>query len=253
MVRPGLELTQRVWFDDEQRLVPVAFFDYEKLDDPRIDDETERAIVLERTRRQLIAAMRKNGCGRRGLPRECVEFMHKDYKRVGSLSRVVKFYRRTRQAMWDIFKRHRLPMNERKFGARIVFDGRTWTYGKDGFRETGRRNGAQLLHRAIWEKRTGRKIPSGYQVTFRNGDDADFSSRNLVCLPASEVTLLHYRRRYPERGAMSSEQRRDWWKEHFRKYAARRSAAWVSQGLRSDGRPRIRRGDKGRQNGGKGG
>lgn len=232
------ELTQRVWFDDARRLVPVAFFDYEALDDPRID---ERAIVLERTRRQLIAAMKKNGAGRRGLPRDCVLFMYEDYKRVGSLSKVARLYRRTRQSMWDLFKRRHLPMNERKFGARILFDGKVWTPMKGGyFRETISREKRRLLHHVIWEKRTGRRIAKGYQVTFANGDSTDFSSRNLLCLPIAEVSLLHYRRRFRERAHLTATERREWWKEHYRSYAARRSADWVAKGLRSDGKPRKR-------------
>lgn len=241
MKRAIRELTQRLWFDEQQRFIPVAFFDFEALDDPRIDDQRERELVLLETRRRLIRAMRKMGCGRRGLPKACVQLMYEDYKRVGSLSRVAKLYRRTRQCMWDIFRSHGLPMNQRNFGARIRFDGKIWTPCKGGyFRESRCRRGAKLLHHAIWEKRTGRKIPRGYQVAFANADNTDFTSRNLVCLPIAQVSLLHYRRRYPKRAHLTRDERRKFWNRNsLRLYYEKRDLNYA-RGMRCDGKPRRR-------------
>ena len=242
MSSPIRELTQRVWFDDEQRLVPVAFFDFEALDDPRIDDAREKVILSEQARRVAIKHMRRNGCGRRGLPKEVVATMHADYRRLQSLAKVAKIYNRTRQSVWDLFRRHKLPLASRNFHARILFDGKYWTPGKGGYyRETTKRFCPQKLHHAIWEKRTGRKVPKGWRVSFRDGDNTNFQSSNLICLPIQEITLFHYRRRFRERAAWNKEERREFWKAHYRDLAARKAAAFVSRGLRTDGLPRRRK------------
>ena len=175
--------------------------------------------------RATAALMRKGGCGRRGLPSDIVATMYRDYQRLGSLAKVARVYRRTRQAMYDIFRRARLPLNPRNSHARIFWQGRYWTPGKGGYyRETIARNPPILLHHAIWEKRTGRKIPKGWQVTFKNGDASDFTSGNLVCLPIDQVPKLHHARRYPGR-FKTPEEKLDYWRKRNREYMRRR-ALW---------------------------
>jgi hypothetical protein len=167
--------------------------------------------------------------------------MYREYQRLGSLRPVAKLYHRSNSTVWGIFHRHGLQMNSPNFHARILFDGRYWTPGKGGYyRATNHRSGYKLLHRVIWEKRTSRKVPSGWQVSFRNGDNTDFTSRNLVCLPIAQVALMHYARRFPQLAAMSRAARRQYWKKHYRDYASRRAAGFIARGLRSDGRPRRR-------------
>jgi hypothetical protein len=63
---------------------------------------------------------------------------------------------------------------------------------------------------------------------------------NLFCLPIREVTLFHYRRHFGERADLTPEQRREWWKAFYRRYAADRAQKFIARGLRSDGKPRRR-------------
>jgi hypothetical protein len=191
-------------------------------------------------RRMTARAMRKGHYGRRGIPRYAVETMYRDYLDLGSLSKTARIYGRTRQSMWQIFTNHGLELNSRNLHGRIVHRGRSFTpSGRGGYyRETG--GGRRPLHHVLWEDRTGRKIPAGWQVTFANGNNTDFRQCNLVCLPIHEVTLLHYKRRFRARASMTSEQRDQFWRDHNRDYMRRKAADFKARGLRSDGK-RFRR------------
>jgi len=77
-------------------------------------------------------------------------------------------------------------------------------------------------------------------VAFRNGDNTDFSSANLICLPIAQVSLLHYRRRYPKRVHFTLEQRHAFWSAHTRTGMRRRRREFVAHGLNTRGEPRKR-------------
>lgn len=233
---------------EEQKPVLVSDFDFEGVD-ARLDaGSSEEAEMLalddfnhERARRAAARHLKKSSCGRRGLPEDIVRQMFRDYQRLGSLARVARIYKRSRQAMWEIFKAHGLKMNERQFHAVILFGGKKWTPGKNGtYRETGERSRPQLLHRAIWEACNGCSVPAGWQVTFKDGDNTNISTKNLVALPMNEVVLLHYHRRYKERAGFSAQQLREFWKKYYRDLMRKKMAAFVASGLRTDGKPRLR-------------
>lgn len=179
----------------------------------------------------------KGRYGRRGLPAHVIEKMHADYRRLGSLARVGKLYGRTRQAMYDIFRSHGLELNARNFHARILFAGRIWTPGKGGYYRPTTGNRAELLHHVIYEARTGRKVPSGWRVGFKDGDNSNFGQGNLVCMPIQDMTLLHYRRRYQSRSRWTPDQRREFWKRHYRDQMRLKARAYKARGLRCDGKP----------------
>lgn len=190
-------------------------------------------------RRMVAQAIGKGRFGRRGIPHFIVETMYRDYQALGSLSKVARLYHRTRQSIWSLFHDHGLQMNERKFGARIIWQGRVFTPTKGGyFRATdGER---EPLHHAMCQDRTGRKVPAGWQVSFRNGDNTDFRFSNLLCAPIRDVSLQHYRRRFPDRANMTAADRDEFWRAHNRDYMRRKAAAFKARGLRSDGKPRRR-------------
>jgi hypothetical protein len=190
--------------------------------------------------RRAAAKSAKGRCGRRGLARDLVAQMYRDYQRVGSLSKVGRLYKRTRQSMHCIFNTAGLPLNGRNFHARILFQGRAYTPGKNGYYRSTDREHPEMLHHVIWRSRTGREIPPGWQVAFLDGDNTNFREANLACLPIREVTLLHYRRRYPGRAGLTPGQRREWWKKYYRERMRERSAIFRARGLRCDGR-RLKR------------
>jgi hypothetical protein len=115
--------------------------------------------------------------------------MYADYQRLKSVAKVAALHGRSRQSIWDVFRSHDLQLQPKKVHARIVYAGRSFTPGKDGYfrATTGCR---ELLHHRIWIDLHG-PIPRGYQVTFKNADNADFRQSNLTCLPTPDVTRLH--------------------------------------------------------------
>ena len=194
----------------------------------------------EEAQRMVIRGMRKGGSGRRGLPDAVVAAMYRDYWRVGSLRKLAALYNRSNQALGEMFRRRGLSIRERDFQTGILWGGRKWTLapGKGYFRPTtGDRE--LKLHVEIWKARGG-VVPAGWVVTCRNGEMGDFREGNLVCVPRREATLLHYRRRYPARAGMTSEQRREMWRTHYRLRMRRVRAENVAKGLRTDGKWRRR-------------
>jgi len=204
--------------------------------------EAARLVDSSDPTRMLRAAARsgKARYGRRGLPQDVVAQMYRDYLRRKSLAKAGKLYGRTRQAMYDIFYGRKLPLNERRMHARILFGGIAWTPSKDGYYRPTTGDRSRHLHHAIWEARTGRIVPSGWQVSFCNGDQLDFSAKNLVCLPINEVSRLHYKRHYPGRANWTQADRIAFWRRNTRDYMRRKAAIYLARGLRSDGRKRRR-------------
>jgi hypothetical protein len=201
-----------------------------------------RAAVTRMAVQQAFAsrevACPKVKCGRRGLPKDWVERMYAFYRRCGSVRATARHFGRSPQALDEIFARRRMRVEPKNFHARILFRGLAWTPGKHGYRPTtGDRS--RLLHHEMWEAFTGRKLPRGCRVTFKNGDTSDFRRINLVMGTAAEVTLLHYARRFPQRARMTATERREFWKAHQLKRYHNRARAFIRAGLRSNGkRPR---------------
>ena len=129
-------------------------------------------------------------CGRRGMPVEAIQQMYRDYVRLGSLSKVAKLHGRTRQNMFDIFKRRGLKLRDRNFKPQIEYGGRTYTLSKDDyFRDTIYRSGKYteetFLHRRIWSDLRG-PIPPGCTICFKDGNRANCQIDNLELLTHDE-------------------------------------------------------------------
>jgi hypothetical protein len=175
-------------------------------------------------------------CGRRGLPDEWVKAMYAHYCRCGSVRATARRFGRSPQALDEIFRRRGMEVEPRNLHGRILFGGVAWTPGKHGYRPTTGDRG-RLLHHAMWEAFTGRKVPAGCRVSFRNGNTSDFRRSNLVMGTAAEITRLHYARRFPRLARMSETDRRAFWKAHQLRRYHERAKAFKRQGLRCDGRP----------------
>lgn len=129
-------------------------------------------------------------CGRKGMPREWVDQMYADYRSGMSLSEVGAKHGRTRQSMFEIFKRRRLALRAKQFKQQIVYGGRKYTMSKDDYyRDTIYRSGKYteetFLHRRIWADRHG-PIPTGHTICFRDGDRHNFDPDNLELLSHDE-------------------------------------------------------------------
>jgi len=180
----------------------------------------------------------KGRIGRKGTPRHVLDAMYAEYQAGSSLADVGRVWGRTRQSIYEVFTRAGLPMRAKKLKEKIVWHGENFSPNRNGYYESTVRDGI-LLHHLIYEGRTGRKIPEGWQVGFIDGDKANFAATNLICLPIREMSLFHQRRLHPSARLPEPERIARRLKMQ-RESAARRAAAFVAQGLRTDGRERTR-------------
>ncbi|HEX3856536.1 MAG TPA: HNH endonuclease signature motif containing protein [Verrucomicrobiae bacterium] len=205
----------------------------------------------DQVRRSFARSVKKMSCGRGGLPDHVVSLMWDDYKRLNSLAKVGALHNRTRQSVFSLFVGRGFELNKKKFQSAVIYNGRKYTPSKNGYlRDTVYRGGVKgeekQLHRIMWADLHG-PIPAGHQVSLKDGDKTNVTPQNLFCLPIREVTLFHYRRRFGGRAALTPEQRYEWWKAFYRRYAANRSAAFKARGLRCDGK-QLRRNKNGALN-----
>lgn len=129
-------------------------------------------------------------CGRRGMAREHVDRMYADYLRLRSLALTAELHGRTRQSLYDTFKRRGLRLYPRNFKSQIQYGGRTFTPGKNGYlrdtifrkREAGEET---LLHRRVWVEHHG-PIPAGHTICFKDGDRRNCAIGNLEMLTHDE-------------------------------------------------------------------
>jgi hypothetical protein len=178
--------------------------------------------------------------GRRGLPAEFVERMYSDYQRSGSVRATAHRFGRSQQAVWEMFRRRGLAIEPKRFHGRIIFAGLAWTPGNNGKYRPTTGDRTRSLHHEIWKAHTGRKIPKGYQVTFKNGDCSDFRFSNLAIGTPAEVTRLHYARKYPDRARLTPAELRTWWRAYQLRRYHKRAKQFIDRGLRCDGK-RLRR------------
>lgn len=203
----------------------------------------ELRLTPERVQALCVAQVRKGSCGRRGLPDWLVAQMHADYQRGLSTHRLAKKYGRSAQSLWEVFRKRRLVMRpdpKAKSGARIVWRGCIWTPNTKGAWRPTTGDRARLLHREMWQAASGRKIPAGWQVSFRNGNFDDVRPANLFCAPAADVTRHHARRRWPS-ARLSEAQRLTRRRRLGLERYYRLKAQFQTRGLRCDGKPWRRR------------
>jgi hypothetical protein len=120
--------------------------------------------------RLVVKSVPKGSCGRRGLPDCVVNTMWSDYQRLNSLEKVGKIHGRTRQSVYDLLSRRGFKLNVKKFQPVVIYNGRKYTPGKNGYlRDTiyrrGQKQGEAQLHRVMWADVHG-PIPAGFQVSF---------------------------------------------------------------------------------------
>lgn len=136
--------------------------------------------------------LKKNSCGRRGLPAELVAAMYADYQRLGSARKAGKLHGRSGQMLDDIFKRHGLALKPgpKAKAAAVWWQEERWSPDHQGFfRSTtfASRKAVQgrLLHRVKWERLKG-PIPKGHVVCFKDFDRGNCELENLACVSRGE-------------------------------------------------------------------
>ena len=105
-----------------------------------------------------------------------------------SLQEVGLVYKRTRHAVYDVFKTRGYELRSKKFKGLQVLDGISFTLTKGGYLR-GTFNGARMLmHHYVWFKHTGQKIEKGWNIHHKDENKENNSFENLELLTASEHT-----------------------------------------------------------------
>jgi hypothetical protein len=131
----------------------------------------------------------------RRLLKKIVDAMYADYAGGMSLEQVGDKWKRTRQSVYDTFKRRWLQLRAKEFLPAIEYKGRRYTAQLTGsgrsrwhryLRDTVRRRGRPMyLHHVIWTEHNG-PIPPGYKVCFKDGNHLNCAIENLELLTNSE-------------------------------------------------------------------
>ena len=170
--------------------------------------------------------------------------MMQDYRSGMSFRKLGEVYRRTNQSLWETFKKRGLFIRHRRIGPKINYSGLVYTPSKRGaYRCTTLDR--HWLHHRMWEDRTGRKVPAGCQVSFKNGDATDLRFENFLCAPASEVTSYHQRRLHPASSLLTPAERREQTRKNNLVRYYRTKAKWETHGLNSQGKLYKRRKNSG--------
>lgn len=104
-----------------------------------------------------------------------------------SLEQIGKVYRKSRQAIFELFKTRGYEMRSKPAPVRfVVMDGRKFTPRHDGYwRATS--GDRKQLHVWVWEKSNG-KLLAGHGIHHRDLDRANNSIENLECLTIQEIS-----------------------------------------------------------------
>lgn len=98
---------------------------------------------------------------------------------------------RTRQSVFEIFKRYGLKCRSKKLLPFIEFRGLKYTVDKNGYyRCTVGRIKTKFLHQEVWRSHNG-EIPNGYDIHHRDENKQNNCIENLECLSKADHTRLY--------------------------------------------------------------
>lgn len=118
---------------------------------------------------------------------DLVAAMYAMYCTGKSCDAVAVSYRRSRQAIYDMFKTRGYKLRERKYLPYIMFDGLKFTINRGLYRMTTTRGKGALLHTYIYEKHHG-PVPAGHGIHHENGDVLDNRIENLKLYSIKEIS-----------------------------------------------------------------
>lgn len=106
-----------------------------------------------------------------------------------SIAGVAKIYKRSRQAVWDLFRTRGYPLRSKKRKGFTGIDGIWFTETKGGYLRgtVGKRR--ILAHHYVWERaHGGERVPEGYVLTFRDGNKRNVTIKNLELVPKKDMS-----------------------------------------------------------------
>lgn len=135
--------------------------------------------------------------GRAGMPQAWVDRLYADYQRLGSLEKVAAAHGRTRQSVYQVFKRAGVVLQPRPEAKPVVrYGGRKYSQDTNGYwrdtvyRSRRAKEGVGLLHHVVWIERHG-PIPDGHKVIFKDGNKDHWQLGNLELLSNSAQVRRH--------------------------------------------------------------
>lgn len=106
-----------------------------------------------------------------------------------TLEEIGKVYKRTRQAVYDVFRSRGYPLRSKKIRECRIIDGRKFTPRPEGYWRATLGDRKQL-HIYIWEKHNG-KMPKGHGIHHKDLDRSNNRISNLECLTIQEISSKH--------------------------------------------------------------
>jgi len=116
---------------------------------------------------------------------DLVAAMFAMYETGKSLEQVGEVYRKTRQAVYDVFRSRGYPLRSKQLKGLTIRKGIRFTETKGGYLRGTLPDGRRvLLHRVVWEEANG-PIPRGFVVHHKDLDQKNNSIENLELIPLS--------------------------------------------------------------------
>jgi hypothetical protein len=110
--------------------------------------------------------------------------------RLRSIEAVAKVYRRTRQAVYDVFRSRGYRLRTKRFDGLQVLDEIRFTKTKGGYLR-GTFNGRRILmHTYVWETVNG-PVPKGYGIHHKDLNRENNAIQNLELLTIEEISSKH--------------------------------------------------------------
>jgi hypothetical protein len=112
--------------------------------------------------------------------------MYQLYLSGKSLQEVGRVYKKTRQAVYDVFRTRGYPLRTKQLKGQQILDGISFTITKGGYLR-GSFNGRRLLmHQYVWEKHTGKKLERGWVIIHKDANKENNAFENLEAMTLSE-------------------------------------------------------------------
>jgi len=118
---------------------------------------------------------------------DLVAAMYAMYRSGKSLEEVGEVYRKTRQAVYDVFRTHGYPLRAKELKGLRTFKGFRFTVTKGGYLRGTVRGRRVLMHQFVWEERYG-PIPIGHVIHHKDNDPANNALENLELVPRNEMS-----------------------------------------------------------------
>lgn len=104
-----------------------------------------------------------------------------------TVEEVGRVYKKTRQAVFALFKSRGYPLRSKPKKEFQIFDGRKFTPRHDGYwRATA--GDRKQMHVYVWEKANGRLLPAGHGIHHKDLDRANNKIENLVLMTIQEIS-----------------------------------------------------------------